>query len=225
MARIKDLTGLTFGNLTAIQATQTNSAGCMVWQWQCVCGNIHYAAGNQIKAVAKLATNPKVPSCGCVSSAVKSARSTTHGLSGHPLIAIWQAMKQRCYNPKHREYARYGLKGVTVVPEWRDRPDEFLEWALTNGWAPGKHLDKDIKSDALGTARAYGPDTCQFVEAKKNVGYSASRQNYKQNTNIRVLPTDVAQIKAQYQSGEYDQRDLAAIYGVSQTTIWRILHS
>lgn len=44
----------------------------------------------------------------------------THGLYGHPLYRMWNAMIQRCYNPKQKCYPNYGGRGIRVCNRWRD---------------------------------------------------------------------------------------------------------
>ena len=138
--------------------------------------------------------------------------------------AIWQTMKQRCYNPNHPEYSRYGAKGVTVCDEWLNNAGSFIHWALDNGWEKGKHLDKDILSDKLGIPRTYSPITCCFISPKVNVGYSGGRANFRNNKRIRLTPQCVQEIKQLYQSGQLNQYELALQYGVTQTSIWRAIH-
>jgi hypothetical protein len=72
-------------------------------------------------------------SCGCLNAEATSARSKTHGKRGTPLYAVWNVMLQRCTNPRNRQYADYGGRGITVDPKWLtfegfyegvgDRPD------------------------------------------------------------------------------------------------------
>ena len=166
-----------------------------------------------------------MPSCGCVLVERAVETNTTHGHSKHPLNAVWQAMKQRCYNPEHSEYSRYGAKGVTVCDEWLETPENFINWALTVGWQKGMHLDKDTLSDSQNTQRRYSPETCTFLTSKANVAYSASRRNHINNTKIKLTPKNVIEIKNLYALGEQDQRQIANKYGVSQASIWRAIHS
>lgn len=44
--------------------------------------------------------------------------STKHGMFGTNVYAVWASMKQRCLNPKHRAYHRYGGRGITVCKKW-----------------------------------------------------------------------------------------------------------
>ena len=222
--RMKDITGLTFGSLTAIKPVRLSNQGTVVWEFKCACGNHTEWIGNNVVSISKSNPNPDVPSCGCIRDAKASEVNTTHGLTKHPLHAIWQTMKQRCYNPRHPEYVRYGAKGVTVCTEWLNSAEAFITWALNNGWEKGKHLDKDTLSDQLGKPRTYSPSTCCFITAKENVGYSGSRENFKHNRKIRLTPDDVKVIKQQYHSGQLNQYDLADRYGVSQASIWRVIH-
>lgn len=38
----------------------------------------------------------------------------------------WVAMRQRCNNPNHPEYVRYGGRGIKVSPEW-DTYSQFIK--------------------------------------------------------------------------------------------------
>ena len=223
--KMKNISGQTFGSLTALRPVHLNNFGVVVWEWSCKCGKLHQATGTQIRAVQKNAVNPNVPSCGCVCSQRATETGTTHGYSRHPLNDVWQQMKQRCYNPDHKEYCRYGAKGVTVCDEWLDSLENFINWALSAGWKKGMHLDKDTLSDSQNTQRKYSPTSCTFLTGKANVAYSASRTNHLNNSKIKLIPSIVVEIKKLYASGECDQRQIASQYDVSQASVWRAIHS
>ena len=55
---IKDLTGMRFGRLIALENTGQKSNTCYIWKCQCDCGNITYVTSNSL-----LSHNTK--SCGC----------------------------------------------------------------------------------------------------------------------------------------------------------------
>lgn len=61
---------------------------------------------------------------------------TKHMKCKTPIYYVWQSMKARCENPKTKNYANYGGRGIRVCEEWRssfvafhrdmgDRPDGF----------------------------------------------------------------------------------------------------
>ena len=221
---MKDLTGQTFGSLTAIKPLRLSNHGTVIWEFRCACGNTSEWIGNNAVCLSKQNPNPNVPSCGCVRDARASEVNTTHGYGNHPLQPVWQAMKQRCYNPNHPEYPRYGKKGVRVCDAWLNDAGEFIRWAIANGWEKGKHLDKDIRSDVLGVTRIYSPDTCCFISSKANITYSGSRANHLHNRRIRLTPQDIQEIQQLYQSGQFNQYELADLYAVKQVSIWRAIH-
>lgn len=67
-AKSKDLSGMRFGRLTAIEATGDRQNGCRLWRCRCVCGRETIVTSN-----ALLSGNTK--SCGCLSVEVKRAAS------------------------------------------------------------------------------------------------------------------------------------------------------
>jgi hypothetical protein len=223
--RMSNLTNKTFGSLTAIKPLRLSKGGSLVWEFKCTCGNLTEWIGTCAVAEAKKANNQQVPSCGCIRDARAIETNTTHDYSRHPLYSTWQAMKQRCYNPKHALYSTYGGKGITVCTEWLNDVNAFISWGLTHGWEPGKHLDKDMLSDSQNTTRVYSPTTCQFITATENVQYSSRRSNFLHNARIKLTPTDVLDIKQLYAAGTINQYRLASQFNVTQTTIWRAIHS
>lgn len=93
----------------------------------------------------------------------------SHKLSKDPLYAIWNGIRQRCYNPKRKDYHKYGGKGVTMHPEWINSPVLFIEWCKNNGWSPELVIDKDIKSSELGiNPPIYSPSTISFITPTEN---------------------------------------------------------
>lgn len=46
------------------------------------------------------------------------AARTTHGMTNTPTWRSWDDMKQRCRNPRHKFYNRYGGRGITVCASW-----------------------------------------------------------------------------------------------------------
>ena len=67
----------------------------------------------------------------------------------------------RCENPKREKYKIYGGRGISVCEEWRN-PVAFMDWAYSNGYAPGLQLDR-IDNDGN-----YCPENCRFVTPSQN---------------------------------------------------------
>lgn len=96
-----------------------------------------------------------------------------HGLSTHPLNAIWCGMKERCYNPNADNYQWYGAKGISVCDNWLTFTN-FYNWAISMGWSQGMTIDR-IDYD-----KNYCPENCRLLTAKQQC------RNRKSNVYITV---------------------------------------
>jgi hypothetical protein len=107
--------------------------------------------------------------------------------------ASWKSMKARCYNPKCKQYADYGGRGIRVCDRWRkdyrafeddmgDRPEGFSLDRIDN--------DKD-----------YSPDNCRW----------ASRTTQQRNQR-RAVYVHIAGVK-------YRAIELAELCGQKTDTI------
>lgn len=73
-------------------------------------------------------------------------------------------MQQRCLNPNHKNYHRYGGAGVTICKQWcgLQGRDRFMQWALENGWKKGLVIDR------IGDGLCYSPTTVRIVTQLRN---------------------------------------------------------
>lgn len=84
----------------------------------------------------------KNPSCGCLPYKAKSQRFTKHGLSTSRIYRIFNAMHNRCYNPKQNGYEIYGGAGIVVCSGWNGI-DNFETFVKDMGLPPtGFSIDR-----------------------------------------------------------------------------------
>src|SRR5688572_18586786 len=72
-------------------------------------------------------SNGNIVSCGCHRRRKASERLFKHGRSGTPTYKCWRNMLNRCNDPKHPKYHRYGGRGIKVCKEWSESIDKFIE--------------------------------------------------------------------------------------------------
>jgi len=97
----------------------------------------------------------------CLNCAKNKPTNKTHGQSSTRLYRIWCKMKERCYDPNHMNYHRYGGRGIYITPEWHDFVI-FAEWAHDTGYNDIMTIDR-VNNDGI-----YEPSNCQWLTREEN---------------------------------------------------------
>jgi len=166
----KDIAGVKFGKLTAKQ--EAGEPGrATIWLCECECGRItHVSVGNLSSGHTK--------SCGCL----HAESITKHGHSNRTgTYRSWQSMSDRCRNEHHKNYHRYGGRGITVCERW----SSFENFLADMGERPdGKTLDR-IDNDGN-----YEPGNCRWA--------TQADQTNNQSRNKVVCVDGVSKTLAQW---------------------------
>lgn len=108
-------------------------------------------------------------------------------------------MRQRCNNPKNRDYKYYGGRGITICSDW-DSYIDFKDWALSHGYSVKLTIDR---IDENGN---YNPDNCRW----------ATRE--EQNRNKRSV------VKLSYNGEILTIQEWALKTGIPAKTIYNRIH-
>jgi len=73
-----------------------------------------------------------------------------------PEYRSWQMMKNRCHNPKARDYAYYGGRGISVCKKWRESFAAFLQ-------NMGRRPSDKHTLDRINTNKNYTPSNCRWA--------------------------------------------------------------
>jgi hypothetical protein len=159
LPKYERLEGKRFGRLVVVSFAGIKGRSA-VWDCQCDCGNL-------AKATTANLNFGKVKSCGCLST---TASKKHHWVASRPYI-IWQGMKTRCDNPKSIGYHRYGGRGITYDPRWK----EFSVF-----WEDmGENYRDDLTIERKDNNAGYSKGNCVWIDYR--------RQNFNKCTNVFLV--------------------------------------
>lgn len=212
MAIFKDLTGNHFGMLTVIGIAEKRKSGNReryYWDCKCQCGNHKQVRTDSL-------TKGLVKSCGCMKTEqdkINLVKNHRHKLSGTRLYHEWVGMKQRCENKNNKRYSDYGGRGIKVCDEWRNTPDAFFKWALSNGYNDNLTIDRiNVNGD-------YEPSNCRWIDLKGQCRNRRSNiyvnYNGKEITLIELSELtgiSYSVLNARYKRGDRNERLYRSVY-------------
>lgn len=82
-----------------------------------------------------------------------------HGMRGSLTYSSWRAMLSRCLNKNHKDFQRWGAKGIRVCERWL----EFKNFLEDMGERPGKLFS----IDRIDGTKGYFKDNCRWATTKQ----------------------------------------------------------
>lgn len=166
-----EMIGKKFGRLTVLEeCKERDKYKYKVYKCQCDCGNIIYVNSNKLKS-----GNTK--SCGCL----KADQLAKHKKCKTRLYSIYNNMKNRCYNKKHRDYKYYGGRGIAICDEWLNDFQAFYDWAIDNDYKENLTIDRlDVNGD-------YEPSNCRWATPKQQANNQRSNTYLTYNGKTQTL--------------------------------------
>jgi|LakMenEpi03Aug12_release.lakeMendotaPanAssembly.Ray.scaffolds.fasta_scaffold784325_2 hypothetical protein len=150
----------TYNKLTVIQSLGKSKDGHRLWECVCECGK------KRIDYASKIRTG-KVKNCKDCARNDAANKIKTHGMKYSLEYNSWTCMKDRCLNPKSKDYARYGGKGITIYKEWINSFEKFYEYI-------GKK-EKGQSIDRIDNTKGYEPGNVRWAN-------NSQQQRNKQNS-------------------------------------------
>jgi len=119
-----DLSGQTYGRLFVLSKDgRQDTCGNFTYLCRCSCGNEKVVSG-------KLLKRGETVSCGCFQRDSRYTNTLKHGhfrdRKPTKVRVAWSSMKDRCLNPKNKQFKDYGGRGVTVHEPWINDFESFL---------------------------------------------------------------------------------------------------
>ena len=171
-----DITGHRFGRLVAI-CRAGNKGSFTRWECLCDCGTTIVTFTNGLRS-------GHAKSCGCLKSELTVTRNRIHGYAGRGRTTTyhsWQAMIQRCTNPKNAAFRYYGARGVLVCDRWL----KFANFLSDMGCRPeGTTIDRKNNN------KGYYPGNCRWATRQQQDANKRPPRKRKSENENHNYPND-----------------------------------
>jgi len=174
----REWAGVVQGSLTILKAVGKDKHGNILWLCRCECGKEVQKPNRTLAGGVKTCS----PACGVSASNRQRAQ---HGRCHTKEYVLWGGIKQRCFNPTHARYDRYGGRGITMHPDWADSFEAFFAYV-----GPAPTQDGDTSMDRIDNELGYEPGNVRW--ATRRVQANNTSQNVR--TEFRGKDMTVAEI-------------------------------
>lgn len=151
--RVIDITGKSFGKIKVI-GYLGRLANATWWLCECECGDRGPRRSQSLRDLS-------AQSCGCERQAKIWESRGCHRKSKTKAYAAWANAIARCHNPRHKSYANYGARGITVCDEWRNNFLAFLDHIGEPGL-------KELELDRIDNNAGYFPGNVRWATCSQN---------------------------------------------------------
>jgi hypothetical protein len=176
--------GTPFGRLTTTTLPyRKQGKRWLEWYVYCRC-----SCGSTKEYLLASVRSENTRSCGCLRSDSSrdlclEPRIPAAGGGDARLKRIWSSMKQRCYDPKHERFHRYGGRGIKIHGPWLESFAAFREWAVNHpAYREGLTIER-VDND-----KDYTPENCTWIPFAKQALNRFDTRYFEYQGDRKLLP-------------------------------------